>query len=113
MIQCSKKKYIVTMTLLQTGSAHESMSLDDPGYIRLQFQNLSTSKKYTYRTVGLGMDGVLAVSANSQALVSNLAKSRTVKMQFIKRSGKTLSAVFDTRDLVSAKTRFAYAGCKL
>ncbi len=112
MIQCIKKKYVVSMSLLQTGSAHESMALDDPGYIRLQFQNMSSTKKLTFATYGLGLEGVLVVNTNTQTLISNILKSRSLKVQFRKNSGKTINAVFDTRDLILGKTRFAYAGCK-
>ena len=113
MVQCIKKKYVFSMSLFQTGSAHESMSLDDPGYIRLQFQNGSSTKKVTFATYGLGMEGVLVINTNTQTLISNIVKSKTMKIQFKKNSGKTLNAVFDTRDLTLGKTRFAYAGCKL
>lgn len=113
MIQCTKKKYLMSMSLMQTGSSHENMGLDDPGYIKLQFQSLSSSKKLTFTTYGLGLDGVLVINTNTQTLISNIVKSRQLKMQFKKANGKTLNAVFDTRDLLLAKTRFAYAGCKL
>lgn len=33
MIQCTKKKYTATFTMMQTGSAHDDLSLDDPGFI--------------------------------------------------------------------------------
>lgn len=112
MIQCTKKKYVVTMSLMQTGSSHVSMKLDDPGFISLQFMNLKSSKKATYATYGLGLDGVLVVNTNTQVLVSNILKSRSMKMLFRKNNGKTLSAVFDTRDLILGKKRFDYAGCK-
>lgn len=112
LIQCLKKKYVVSFSLMQTGSAHDSMALDDPGYIRLQFLNTKLNQKSTYRTYGLGLEGALAINTNTQNLVSNISKSRTLKMQFIKRSGKVLNATFDTRDLALGKTRFAYAGCK-
>jgi hypothetical protein len=112
MIQCTKKKYLVSMSLMQTGSAHESMALDDPGYIRLQFQNLSSTRKITFATYGLGLEGALVINANTKTLISNIIKSRTLRVQFKKKSGKTLNAVFDTRDLTLGKTRFAYAGCK-
>lgn len=42
-----------------------------------------------------------------------IVKSRTLKVQFKKTSGKTLSAVFDTRDLILGKTRFVYAEYKI
>jgi hypothetical protein len=113
LIQCAKKKYTVSMSLMQTGSAHDSMSLDDPGFIALQFQSLTSSKKATYSTYGFGIEGTLVINANTQSLVTNIAKARTMKVQFKKKSGKTLSATFDTRDLVLGKKRFAYAGCKL
>jgi hypothetical protein len=113
MVQCIKKKYTVSMSLFQTGSAHESMSLDDPGYIKLQFQNGNSIKKLTFATYGLGMEGVLVINTNTQTLISNIVKSKTMKVQFKKNSGKTLNAVFDTRELTLGKTRFAYAGCKL
>lgn len=113
MIQCIKKKYAVSMSLFQTGSAHESMSLDDPGYIKLEFKTASTTKKLTFATYGLGLEGVLVINTNTQTLISNIVKSRTLKVQFKKTSGKSLNAVFDTRDLTLGKTRFAYAGCKI
>jgi len=113
LVQCSKKKYTVAMSLMQTGSAHESMSLDDPGFISLQFQGLNSSKKATYSTYGYGVEGTLFIKTNTQSLVTNISKARTMKVQFRKRSGKTLTATFDTRDLVLGKKRFAYAGCKL
>jgi hypothetical protein len=113
MVQCTKKKFLVSMSLMQTGSNHGSMALDDPGFIKLQFLNSKLNKKVTYRTFGMGLEGSLAVSVNAQDLVSNLLKSRNLKMQFVKRDRKTLSATFDVRDLSLAKTRFAYAGCKI
>jgi hypothetical protein len=113
LIMCTKKKYTVSMSLMQTGSAHESMSLDDPGFISLQFQSLKSSKKATYATYGLGLEGTLVVNTNTQSLISNITKSRSMKVQFKKKSGKILSATFDTRDLVLGKKRFAYAGCKI
>lgn len=112
MIQCTKKKYVVSMSLMQTGSNHDSMKLDDPGFISLQFVNLKSSKKATYATYGLGLEGVLVINTNTQSLVTNIYKSRSMKVQFKKNNGKTLNATFDTRDLVLGKTRFAYAGCK-
>jgi hypothetical protein len=113
LIMCTKKKYTISMSLLQTGSAHESMRLDDPGFISLQFQSLKSSKRATYATYGLGLEGTLVVNTNTQNLISNITKSRTMKVQFRKKNGKTLNATFDTRDLVLGKKRFAYAGCKL
>lgn len=113
MVQCTKKKFLVSMSLMQTGSNHGSMVLDDPGFIRLQFSNSKLNKKVTYRTYGTGLEGSLAVNVNAQDLVSNLLKSRNLKMQFVKRDQKILSATFDVRDLSLAKTRFAYAGCKI
>ena len=47
------------MSLMQTGSSHESMKLDDPGFVTLQFQSLNSSKKATYATYGLGLEGTL------------------------------------------------------
>lgn len=113
LIMCTKKKYTVSMSLMQTGSSHESMSLDDPGFISLQFQSLKSTKKATYATFGLGLEGTLVINKNTQGLISNITKSRTMKMQFRKKSGKRFSATFDTRDLVLGKKRFAYAGCKI
>jgi hypothetical protein len=89
------------------------MSLDDPGYIKLEFKTASTTKKLTFATYGLGLEGVLVINTNTQTLISNIVKSRTLKVQFKKTSGKSLNAVFDTRDLTLGKTRFAYAGCKI
>jgi hypothetical protein len=89
------------------------MALDDPGFIKLQFLNSKLNKKVTYRTYGMGLEGSLAVSVNAQDLVSNLLKSRNLKMQFVKRDRKILNATFDVRELSLAKTRFAYAGCKI
>jgi hypothetical protein len=113
LIMCTKKKYTISMSLLQTGSGHESMSLDDPGFISLQFQSLKSSKRATYATYGLGLEGTLVVNTNTQSLISNITKSRTMKVQFRKKNGKILNATFDTRDLALGKKRFAYAGCKL
>lgn len=113
MIQCTKKKYTATFSLMQTGSAHDDLSLDDPGFIKLQFLNSKLNKKTTYRTYGLGMEGTIAINANAQDLVNNLVKSRTLKMQFVMRNDRVLNAVFDVRDLTLARTRFAYAGCKI
>ena len=113
LIMCTKKKFSVSMSLMQTGSAHESMSLDDPGFISLQFQSSSSTKKATYATYGLGLEGTLVINTNTQNLISNITKSRTMKVLFKKKSGKKLSAIFDTRDLVLGKKRFAYAGCKI
>jgi hypothetical protein len=113
MIQCTKKKYTVSMSLMQTGSAHENMSLDDPGFISLQFQSLKGTKKATYATYGFGVEGTLFINSNTQSLISNISQSRTMKVLFKKRSGKSFSATFDTRDLALGKKRFAYAGCKI
>ena len=113
MVQCTKKKFLVSMSIMQTGSNHGSMALDDPGFIKLQFLNSKLNKKVTYRTYGMGLEGSLAVSVNAQDLVSNLLKSRNLKMQFVKRDRKILNATFDVRELSLAKTRFAYAGCKI
>lgn len=113
MIQCSKKKYIVSMSLMQTGSAHDDMRLDDPGFISLQFQNQKSTKRTTYSTYGFGVEGTLVITANTQSLITNISKSRLMKVQFKKKSGKNLSATFDTRDLALGKKRFAYAGCKI
>ncbi len=112
LIMCTKKKYTISMSLMQTGSNHDSMKLDDPGFISLEFVNLKSTKKATYATYGLGLEGTLVINTNTQSLVSNIYKSRNMKMQFKKSNGKTLKANFDTRDLVLGKTRFAYAGCK-
>lgn len=113
LIMCTKKKYTVSMSLMQTGSAHESMSLDDPGFISLQFQSLKSSKRATYATYGLGLEGTLVVNTNTQSLITNITKARTMKVLFKKKSGKSFTATFDTRDLVLGKKRFAYAGCKI
>ena len=113
LIMCTKKKYTISMSLMQTGSSHESMKLDDPGFVTLQFQSLNSSKKATYATYGLGLEGTLVVNTNTQNLITNISKSRAMKVQFKKKNGKTLNAIFDTRDLVLGKKRFAYAGCKL
>lgn len=111
MIQCTRKKYIVTMSLFQTGSSHDDLTLDDPRFIKLQFLNSKLNKKSTYRTYGTGSEGTLAINSNTQDLINNVVKSHNLKMQFMKRSGEVLSASFDVRDLVLAKTRFQYAGC--
>lgn len=113
LIMCTKKKYTISMSLMQTGSSHESMSLDDPGFISLQFQSLRSSKKATYATYGLGLEGTLVINTNTQSLISNITKSRTMKVQFRKKNGKKFTATFDTRDLILGKKRFAYAGCKI
>lgn len=113
MIQCTKKKYSVSMSLMQTGSAHENMSLDDPGFISLQFQSLKSSKRATYATHGIGVEGTLFINKNTQSVITNISQSRTMKVQFKKRSGKIFSATFDTRDLALGKKRFSYAGCKI
>jgi len=113
MVQCTNKKYIVSLTLLQSGSAHDDLTLDDPGFIRIQFLNSSLNKKSTYRTYGTGVEGMLAISMNAQDFVSNILKSRTVNVQLVKRNGQSLKTVFDVRDLKLAKTRFIYAGCKM
>jgi hypothetical protein len=113
MVQCTNKKYIVSMTLLQSGSAHDDLTLDDPGFTRVQFLNTSLNKKSTYRTYGTGIEGMLAIGTNAQDFVANILKSRTVNAQIVKRNGQAFKAVFDVRDLKLAKTRFIYAGCKM
>lgn len=112
LLQCSKKKLTASFSLLQTGSAHDDLSLDDPGFLQIQMQNTNLNKKINYKTVGLGLEGTLAITAKSQELATYFTKSRTAKMQFVLRSGRKFAAVFDVRDLALAKTRFAYAGCK-
>ena len=113
MVQCTNKKYIVSMTLLQSGSAHDDLTLDDPGFTRVQFLNTSLNKKSTYRTYGTGIEGMLAIGTNAQDFVANILKSRTVNAQIVKRNGQAFKATFDVRDLKLAKTRFIYAGCKM
>lgn len=113
LVMCTKKKYTISMSLMQTGSAHDNMSLDDPGFISLQFQGLKSSKRASYSTSGYGIEGTIVITTNTQSLISNISKSRTMKVQFKKKSGKTLNATFDTRDLALGKKRFAYAGCKI
>ena len=113
MVQCTNKKYIVSMTLLQTGSAHDDLTLDDPGFTKVQFLNSSLNKKSTYRTYGTGVEGMLAISNNAQDFVTSILKSRTVNVQLVKRNGQAFKAIFDVRDLKLAKTRFVYAGCKM
>ncbi len=113
MVQCTNKKYIVSASLLQTDSAHENRTLDDPGFIKIQFANSNFNKRPTYRTYGTGVEGMVAISINAQDVVSNLLKSRTVTIQLVRRSGQSYRAVFDVRDLKLAKTRFVYAGCKM
>jgi hypothetical protein len=113
LVMCTKKKYTISMSLMQTGSAHENMSLDDPGFISLQFQDLKSSKRATYSTFGYGIEGTIVINKNTQSLITNISKSRTMKVQFKKKSGKTFNATFDTRDLALGKKRFAYAGCKI
>jgi hypothetical protein len=113
LVMCTKKKYTISMSLMQTGSAHENMSLDDPGFISLQFQGPTSSKRATYSTSGYGIEGTIVINTNTQSLISNISKSRAMKVLFKKKSGKTFSATFDTRDLALGKKRFAYAGCKI
>lgn len=113
LIMCTKKKYTISMSLMQTGSAHENMSLDDPGFISLQFQSLNSTKRATYATYGFGIEGTIVINTNTQSLISNISKSRSMRVQFKKKTGKTFNAYFDTRDLALGKKRFAYAGCKI
>ena len=113
MVQCTNKKYIVSMTLLQTGSAHDDLTLDDPGFTKVQFLNSTLNKKATYRTYGTGIEGMLAIGTNAQDFVSNILKARTVNASLTRRNGQAFKAVFDVRDLKLAKTRFVYAGCKM
>ncbi len=113
LLQCSKKKLVVSFTLMQTGSAHENPNLDDPGYMQIYFQGNGLNKRATYRTFGLGLEGTLAINLKTQEITKYLMKSRTASMQFVKRDGVKLNAVFDVRDLNTARTRFAYAGCKI
>jgi len=113
MVQCTNKRYIVSMTLLQTGSAHEDLTLDDPGFTKIQFLNSSLNKKSTYRTYGTGIEGMIAIGSNAQDFVSNILKARTVNATLTRRNGQAFKAVFDVRDLKLAKTRFVYAGCKM
>jgi hypothetical protein len=37
LIMCTKKKYTISMSLMQTGSNDDSMKFDDPGFLSLQF----------------------------------------------------------------------------
>lgn len=89
------------------------MSLDDPGFISLQFQSLNSTKRATYATYGFGIEGTIVINTNTQSLISNISKSRSMRVQFKKKTGKTFNAYFDTRDLALGKKRFAYAGCKI
>jgi hypothetical protein len=97
---------------MQTGSAHDDLSLDDPGFMQVQVQNSGLNKKLKYKTMGIGIEGTLAISVKAQELATYFSKARTARMQFVLKSGEKFNAIFDVRDLNLAKTRFAYAGCK-
>jgi hypothetical protein len=112
LLQCTKKKLVISFSLMQTGSAHDDLSLDDPGFMQVQVQNSGLNKKLRYKTLGLGLEGTLAINTKSQELATYFTKARTARMQFVLQSGKKVSPSFDVRDLSLAKTRFAYAGCK-
>jgi len=112
LLQCTKKKLVISFSLMQTGSAHDDLSLDDPGFMQVQVQNSGLNKKLKYKTMGIGIEGTLAISVKAQELATYFSKARTARMQFVLKSGEKFNAIFDVRDLNLAKTRFAYAGCK-
>lgn len=105
---CEKKKLSVNIYLTKTGSGHEDIRLDDPGYISLLF-NGSMSKRY--RTYGSGRKDFIVIQKDAQALAKAMLSKRSMSTTLKPRFGNRIPIKFDVSGLSKAKTRFKYAGC--
>jgi len=107
-LMCQKKKLSVYIYLTKTGSGHEDIRLDDPGYISLLF-NGSISKRY--RTYGSGQKDVIVIQRDAVSLAKAMVSKTTLSTSLKPRFGNRIQIKFDVSGLSKAKTRFKYAGC--
>ena len=105
---CEKKKLSIYIYLTKTGSGHEDIRLDDPGYISLLF-NGNTSKRY--RTYGSGQKDVIVIQKDAISLAKAMVGKSSLSTSLKPRYGNRIQIKFDVSGLSKAKTRFKYAGC--
>ena len=107
-LMCEKKKLTAYFNLEQTGSGHDEIKLDDPGYATLVF-NGTTSKRY--RTFGLGIPSSIAIQKDAVALAKGMLSKQTLSTTLKLRFSNRIPVKFNISGLSKAKTRFKYAGC--
>ena len=109
-LMCERKKLTIYFNIEITGSGHEDFRLDDPGYVSVVYNGV-TSKRY--RTYGTGIPGTIAVQKDAVAMAKAMLSKQTISTSFKIRFGSRIPVKFNIAGLSKAKTRFKYAGCSL
>lgn len=107
-LMCNKRKLSAFINISQSGSGHEDLSLDDPGYVSMVF-NGTVSKRY--RTWGSGVPATIAIQKDASLFVKMALSKQTLSTSVKPKFKPRIPLKFNISGLSKAKTRFKYAGC--